>query len=76
MGCKIIVGRLENFKIQRNIYPSSTKPKINLYFTYTTMNVFVWVIPLHIRQIEIPLQKSSILMLLQTVIDLHSETYK
>jgi hypothetical protein len=76
MGCQIIVGRLENFRIQRNIDPSCTKPKINLYFTNTTMHVFVWVMPLHVRQDEIPLQKSTILVLLKRVIALHSETYK
>jgi len=41
MGCQIIAGRHENFVIQRNIDPSSSKPKINLYFTYTIMHLFV-----------------------------------
>ena len=41
MGCQIIVGCHESFGIQRNINPSSSKPKINLYFMYTTMHVFV-----------------------------------
>ena len=41
MGYQIIVRRRQKTGIQRNIDPSSSTPKIDLYFTYTTMYVFV-----------------------------------